>query len=647
MANWKKLASGAAGAAGAGGGLNVEDVFSVSLYRGNGTSKTITNGLDLSTEGGLIWSKYRDGGSHALYDSERGVRWVLNSNTNDGQYDYNGDITGLNTDGYDLGYYSGAVNYNGRNYVDWVWRKSPKFFDIVTYTGNGSNGRTISHSLGCAVGMMFIKRTDGGEPWRVFHRSLATTSGQTLRITNDPVQSSSTYFNNTVPTDSVFTVGTDAGTNWSGQEYVAYLFAHNDGDGGFGEAGDQDIIKCGSYTGNSGGVEINLGFEPQWFMCKKTNGTADWQIFDVMRGMHFNPVYQSKRLSPNLSNAESSQLIIGPSPTGISIPDASDSVNINGGNYLYMAIRRGPMGIPESASDVFNIVAGTYGNPDVNGYVAGFTVDMAFEKDAPAQDGWDIGTRLVDGRVMRADEPNAETTDSNMAFDYPDKFYGTGRDSDNYGWMWKRAPHYFDAVHYVGTSNAANVSHNLGVVPEMMWVKNRNDSADWIVYHKDLGNATYSAEESWLKLNASSAQDFDTEHYWNGTAPTATQFTVSGANNVNGFGDGHVAYLFATLDGISKVGSYTGNGTNQNIDCGFTNGAKFVLVKTTGITSNWQMAGDFENGIVAGSDTLLRLDISNARVNFDFIDPYSAGFNVTGAQMNTSGAHYIFYAIAE
>ena len=131
------------------------------------------------------------------------------------------------------------------------------------------------------------------------------------------------------------------------------------------------------------------------------------------------------------------------------------------------------------------------------------------------------------------------------------------------------------------------------------------------------------------------------------TAPTATQFTVGGFPASSG--GTFIAYLFATAAGISKIGKYTGTGSNLNVDCGFSAGARFVLIKRTDSTGDWYV-WDSVGGIVAGNDSYLLFNSSAAQVtNTDYIDPLNAGFTVTSsapAALNASGGTYIFYAIA-
>jgi hypothetical protein len=124
---------------------------------------------------------------------------------------------------------------------------------------------------------------------------------------------------------------------------------------------------------------------------------------------------------------------------------------------------------------------------------------------------------------------------------------------------------------------------------------------------------------------------------------------LGGHYEVNYTGSTYVAYLFASLDGVSKVGSYTGNGSSQTIDCGFSGGARFVLIKRTDSSGDWYI-WDTERGIVAGNDPHLSLNSTAAEVTTDdSIDPYSTGFTVNqvaATNINVTNGTYIFLAIA-
>ncbi len=199
-------------------------------------------------------------------------------------------------------------------------------------------------------------------------------------------------------------------------------------------------------------------------------------------------------------------------------------------------------------------------------------------------------------------------------------------------------------------ATSQNVSHNLGVVPEMMWVKRRSGASsaasEWQVYHKDLTNASY-----YLNLNQSYAQQSNSDR-WNSTAPTASVFTVGISDTVNKntgapnfTATPYIAYLFATLAGISKVGSFSHtNGSTTDVDCGFTSGARFVLLKRYNDTGSW-IVFDSVRGIVAGNDPFLKLDTTDAETTGnDVIDPLSSGFQVASGYLATG--NWIFYAIA-
>ncbi|NDD55077.1 hypothetical protein EBZ39_14640 [bacterium] len=136
---------------------------------------------------------------------------------------------------------------------------------------------------------------------------------------------------------------------------------------------------------------------------------------------------------------------------------------------------------------------------------------------------------------------------------------------------------------------------------------------------------------------------------WNSTTPTNAVFSVGTNAGTNASGGTYVCYLFATCPGVSKVGSYTGTGTTQTINCGFTGGARFVLIKRTDSTGDWYV-WDSARGIVAGNDPYLLLNSTAAEVtNTDYVDTYSAGFEISStapAAINANGGSYIFWAVA-
>jgi hypothetical protein len=212
------LLTNLAAAAGAAGGENlyIEDTFSTYLYTGNNTTQTITNGIDLAGEGGLVWIKARSGtyptGYHVLNDTVRGPAKALFTNTTGGQNTSASLLTAFTSTGFSVGD-STDVNGGTTNIASWTFRKAAKFFDVVTYTGTNSAGsQTLSHSLGSVPGSIIVKRTDSAGNWRIFHRSLGAT--QALAFTTGAAGTSSSYWNDTAPTDTQFTVGPDLNDYW-------------------------------------------------------------------------------------------------------------------------------------------------------------------------------------------------------------------------------------------------------------------------------------------------------------------------------------------------------------------------------------------------------------------------------------------------
>jgi len=152
----------------------IEDMFSTWLYTGTGAAQTITNGIDLAGKGGLVWLKNRtDGGSfHRLEDTVRGAGKTLYSNDTLAESSANPNLTSFNANGFSVT--TGASSLSGQSWASWTFREQPKFFDIVTYTGDGASSRNIAHSLGSTPGMVIIKTTSATSEWIVWHRSLGT-----------------------------------------------------------------------------------------------------------------------------------------------------------------------------------------------------------------------------------------------------------------------------------------------------------------------------------------------------------------------------------------------------------------------------------------------------------------------------------------
>ena len=638
--------------------IYIEDVFSTWLYNGTGASQTITNGIDLSTKGGLVWMKGRSGATdHALYDTARGTTKDLVSNTTAAETTQSTGLTAFGTTGFTIGALA-KINTNAATYASWTFRKQAKFFDVVTYTGDGNNNRTVSHNLGSVPGCIIVKRTDGVTSWGVWHRATNSGTGNAYLFLNSTNaqnttggalwgdNSTNTYV---APTSTNFTVSSDNTVNTNGATYVAYLFAHNAG--GFGAAGTDNVISCGSFTTDANGdATVTLGYEPQWLLLKPSSAVGAWYMYDIMRGL---PVTasSSKRLSANTSAAEvSGAESIYPTATGF-----TETGQLNGNTtYIYIAIRRGPMKTPTDATKVFSpaLISGNGSSQTISS--PGFAPDLVFggNRSSNPLKSW-VDKLRGRGRVLQSYDTSAEASSAtnedltaflntgfSLAADWNTSFNTSGS-SNNILWTLQRAPGFFDVVCYTGTGVNRTVTHGLGVVPELIIVKSRGVQ-DWPVYSAALG----ANNRVRLNQNIQSAQDLT---LWNNTAPTSSVFSLGTATESNQSAVNYVAYLFASCPGVSKVGSYTGTGTTKQIDCGFTGGARFVLIKRTESTGDWYV-WDSARGIVAGNDPYLLLNDTAAEVtNTDYVDTYSAGFEISStapAAINANGGTFIFLAIA-
>jgi hypothetical protein len=215
-------------------------------------------------------------------------------------------------------------------------------------------------------------------------------------------------------------------------------------------------------------------------------------------------------------------------------------------------------------------------------------------------------------------------------------------------YFFKRAPSFFDEVCYTGTGSALNVTHNLTVAPELIIAKSRSyGPANWPVYSKSL-NGGVTPQNYGMYLSVADGEG-GYPNFWNNTAPTATTFTVGSGNNINGSGQTYVAYLFATCPGVSKVTSFTGNGSTQTINCGFTSGARFVLIKATSTTGNW-LVFDTARGMTTSTDPWLALNLTSAEsATTGACTTVSSGFAVDESKLtgvNTNGVSYIALAVA-
>ena len=323
--------------------------FTPNLWAGNDGLQTVTNNIDTTNGGGLIWFKGRNlAVSHFLVNSGSGYTKFLASNTTAAEDTYNFGFT-PSTTGFSFNSGSGSVNQSGYNYVAWQWKaggtgstntagsitstvsaNTTSGFSIVTYTGTGANA-TVGHGIGVAPSMIIIKnRSTSSYDWMVYNTSIGNT--KYLRFNQaDAAATSSSAFNNTSPTSTVFSLGDGSLGNQSTYTYVAYCFAPIAGYSAFG-----------SYTGNGStdGPFVFTGMRPAFILIKNTSSTGYWVIFDVARNT-YNAM--TSQLWPNGNDAESNTYgVIDAVSNGFKLRNTAAGYNDNGATYIYMALASNP-----------------------------------------------------------------------------------------------------------------------------------------------------------------------------------------------------------------------------------------------------------------------------------------------------------------
>ena len=317
------------------------EYFHSQLYTGNGSSGlAITNDANAGDfEPDLLIIAPRSNGDNKVwFDDVRGTTKRIKSNSADpGDTDSTAQLT-FESDGFDLDTTDVNFNGSGRTYVAWQWKKgATPGFDIVEYTGNATN-RTISHSLGVAPEWIVIKDTSNTESWVVGHNSIGFTKNLFLNLTNAEA-SSSTIWQDTAPTSSVFSIGTSDGVNKSSGAHIAYLWASVDG-----------FSKFGSYTGNGNadGPFVYTGFKPALVILKvSSNSPTGWIILDNKRDT-FNSV--NHVLQPNNSETEVSGSDNWDfNSNGFKVRTTWAAANGSGYTVTYVAFAEHPFANPDGA----------------------------------------------------------------------------------------------------------------------------------------------------------------------------------------------------------------------------------------------------------------------------------------------------------
>ena len=650
----RKITEGAGSGGGSAGGY-VDDVFSTYVYAGTDVNRDpndpaytqdIENGVDLAGEGGLVWIKRRSGSeNHRLYDTERGATQQLTSNDNTAEKVGAGGVQSFNSNGFTDGYYQEL----GEDYTSWTFRKQPKFFDVVTYVGDQRVGRQIPHNLGVEPGMFIIKCTSDDTDWQVWHRGANGGQARLFLNSAEAMNTASVPYwwgnnqNYIAPTDTHITIGGQVAINGTGREYVAYVFAHDDS--------EESMIKCGSFTTGAQGKmwnPVDCGFEPQWLLVKNTGASEDWKIYDVMRGL---TTTSNAILFPNSTDAEDTGTKLTVTATGFDTP-LSNGPFASSANYIYMAIRRPNKPASElEATDVFDVSVLPDGS-ETNRLPLPFDSDLGISATVN-----DTSNRLTFARLtgsqhyLRTNGTQAEydSTVSN-AYAFNDVSHSVQNNYQGNGskvfYNFKRTPGFMDVVCYEGDGQAGReIPHNLGAVPEMMWVKCRSKSDTdtaygWWVYSSVINRT--------LVLNQDNAGSSGNNVVWNDAVQDINNLTVGSYKGTNHGLELYIAYLFASVPGICDIGTYEGTGQSgqEVLIPSFTGWVRYLLIKRTDGTGSWWQTAD-----PGGYTSMIKLNTAEAQEKVNAVAPLTGGrggFQLTtnNAEFNASGGKYIYMAIA-
>lgn len=527
-----------------------------------------------------------------------------------------------------------------RQYVR-VFKESPNFFAIAT----GSSTATLTHTLGRVPSLAIIQPLVTGNQAAYVYSSVFPSG-----INGNYALLNNTGYPNVSGVSASITATTLNCTALSITGNVtAYLFADDSSPNG--------IIRVMSFTTDaSGNATVTTGWEPQHAMIKLISGgtgLGNWLAFDTGRNWIASGSPEGAASTCNYLNTTAGNndnaATSRPTQTGFTFTGDANAT------YVVMAIRRSNKP-PTSGTQVYNSITRTGSASVASVTGVGFAPDLVTAKFR----GLNYPTTFFD-KVRGA---NLSLASTSVAPEFTNTNALTSFDAD--GWTlgsddnanagnafsnpaifnaFKRAAGVFDIVPYTGVAGSSQeIPHGLGVKPELIIAKCRNfNGYSWAVYAQPVG-ATHGSQ-----LN-NTGGFVPNGFFWNSTEPTASIFTIgSGDDTKPSAGASMIAYLFASLTGISKVGSYTGNGSSLNVDCNFTTGARFVMIKCWDTNGDWYV-WDSIRGIVAGNDPHLSLNTAAVEVTTDdSIDPFAAGFTVNqvaATNINVNGGSYVYLAFA-
>ena len=672
-----------------------EDYFNTKLYTGNGGTQAIT-GVGFAP--GMTWIKARSVGySHSLQDTLRGPGTATSIypdlNSPAGTYGMYGQISAFGTDGFTVAggghgsYPTAQVNQNGVTYASWNWKTANSTttnndgatqstvrasqesgFSVVKYTGTGST-TTVGHGLNKKPNLIIFKglgATGTGDAWPVYASPITADFTLYLYHTYQAINDALNY-NDTEPTSSVFTVGTWNGINKSSVDYVAYCISNIDG-----------YQRVGSFIGNgsANGPFIYTGFEPAWIIFKNTDTAYRWYMLDNKRNTT-NP--RRSRLFANDPTAETTNSdIVDFHTNGFQIINSDAEVNKSGDKILFWAIAANPDTTAPTKANSFKAKLYT-GNGDTSNDTLisgiGFKPDLVWAKSRNDTYNHLLMDSVRGTTSLSANDTTTERTNYSRFVSYEDDgfkirannagdLYKINRTNTNYvAWNWKAADHDrnlasinndgsiislvsanpaagFSIVKWTGTGvNGTKIGHGLEGSPEMIITKGLSNATSWVV---GIGGVSGMNVNDYLTITEYDKSTLS--NFYQAYSTNTFQVGVSAANEMNkSTSNNYISYCFRSISGISKIGTYTGNGstTGPITTTGFE--PQFLLVKRLDANARW-VVWDNKRDPSNTRTTGLNIEGNYAEItNFD-VDFLSNGFQLKDAEaaLNANGGTYLY-----
>jgi len=500
-------------------GADTPTGFGCVTYTGNGATGQTISGVGFQPD--FLWIKNRtDGDSSFLYDAVRGAKNYLQSDAASAQATTN-QMTAFNGDGFTVDEDGGsATNDDGDNFVAWAWnmggsnasntsgsinstvRANTTYGQsIVSYTGNGTAGATVGHGLNSTPEMIIVKNTQNNYNWQVFHTSIGNTGAVFLDLGSAPDTGETTYWNDTSPTNALFSLGTNTKANGNNNPHIAYCFHSVSG-----------YSKFGSYSGNGSatGTSVTTGFRPAFLMIKK-NAASNWLMFDNVRsdsivtdiGENLHADYPRSE-----AGCASAQIKVDFNATGFQLKGTSADINGNGDTYIYMCFAGGADAVStvnttgsldsrvKANSTYGQSIVSYVGNGSNNqtvGHGLSSAPEMIIYKDREnANNDWKVyHSSIGNAKDLRLNDAAAEgsstawgsTTPTSSLFTVNGSNTTNINNNDSIAYCFHSVSGYSKFSSYTGDGTYdGSKAVTLGFSPAFVMIKCTNDTENWIMY---------------------------------------------------------------------------------------------------------------------------------------------------------------------